>query len=98
MPFSFYENPEVAQSSIHSVEAFDADVNVLVCIDHDVELQDMLPLFPNGSLNARKEKGCKFFVNDLPFDGKLGMPPLATGFNRRGRHMTDKELEDCEQE
>ena len=95
---SFYEDPKTSQSSVESLEAFDADENILVCYAHDAELQSVIPFFPRGTLNAWKSQGWKkklrwTFVNNLPVDGKPGMPPLVEGLNQDGYVLSPQELD-----
>jgi hypothetical protein len=44
-------DPSVSQRSIENLKAIYADEPVLVLISHDLGTLDVIPFFPNGTLN-----------------------------------------------
>ncbi|KAG0648079.1 Cytochrome P450 monooxygenase andK [Hyphodiscus hymeniophilus] len=90
-----YSFPELAEKSIDSLQPFDADPNVIICMAHDGELFRALPLLnrdPGSDINDWKVKGYKEhthwgFLNELPRDGKPGREPLVQGVNRDGKKL-----------
>ena len=98
-PFSFYEDPKIAQTSIDRMTGVDADPNILICLAHDSDLPSILNFFPEGTLNAWKEKGWKeksrwTFLNELPVDGQPGRPWLVPGVIKEGHVLSEKEFQD----
>lgn len=89
---SWYSFPELAQKSVDSLQVFDADPNVLVCIAHDVGLSGVLSFFPTGALNDWKQRGWKEatawgFLNELPQDGKPTTPWIVDGMYKEGKKI-----------
>jgi glyoxylase-like metal-dependent hydrolase (beta-lactamase superfamily II) len=92
---SAYIDPDTANKSITSLQAFDADPNVLVCLAHDPGLFEILPLLnqdPRCSVNDWKAKKFKDmsrwrFLNELPRGGKPGRPPLVMGWWKDGNQI-----------
>ena len=90
---SAYVDPDTANRSITSLQAFDADPNVLVCLAHDPGLFEILPLLnydSTCSLNDWEIKGYKNmsrwrFLNELPRNGKPGRSPLVIGWWKAGK-------------
>jgi glyoxylase-like metal-dependent hydrolase (beta-lactamase superfamily II) len=96
---SAYVDPDIANVSIRSLQAFDADRNVLVCLAHDPGLFDILPLLnqdPDCKANDWKVKGYKEqsrwrFLNELPRNGKPGRPPIVLGWIKDGKPIEKME-------
>ena len=92
---SAYVDPDTANKSITSLQAFDADPNVFVCLAHDPGLFEILPLLnqdPSCSVNDWQAKKYKEmsrwrFLNELPRDGKPGRPPLVMGWWKAGKQI-----------
>ena len=96
-PGGWYVNPPTAQKSVKSLEEFDADENVFVCVAHDGGLIPVVDWFPNGTVNDWKKKGWKEesqwgFLNELPIDGKPGRPWLTPGLVKEGKVMSKEDL------
>ena len=96
-PGGWYVDPPTAQKSVKSLEEFDADENVFVCVAHDGGLIPVVEFFPAGTINGWKEKGWKEksrwgFLNELPVDGKPGRPWIAPGLVKEGKVLTEEEL------
>lgn len=84
---SFYLDPKVSQQSVKKLEEFDACADVLVCLAHDVGLEDVCRFFPHGDMAGWKAEGWKErsrwgFLNELPVDGKPGRGWIANGLMR----------------
>ncbi|KPI37070.1 uncharacterized protein AB675_3711 [Cyphellophora attinorum] len=78
-----YSDPAQAQDSVESLQAFDADPNILVVIAHDPTSAHVFDFFPNGTLSDWKQKGWKEkghwgFLGTLPFQGKAQQASLGT--------------------
>lgn len=78
--------------SIRALFEYDADPNVMVLIAHDTAPLDVLPFFPNGTINDWKQKGYKGrmhwgFVNELPVDGKQHRETITDGLYKDGRKV-----------
>ncbi|KIW00224.1 uncharacterized protein PV09_08264 [Verruconis gallopava] len=92
---SAYVDPRVADQSIASMQAFDANPNVLVCLAHDPGLFEILPLLnkdPSSTVNNWRQQNYKEqarwrFLNELPRNGKPGRPPLVLGWWKDGRQV-----------
>lgn len=95
-PESAYSFGEVAQESIHKLQAIDAHPSIFIALAHDCVLFDALPLFnddPENHINDWKHRGLKelchwSFLNELPKDGKPAQEPLVIGLRRAGKVMT----------
>lgn len=86
---SWYVDPAQARQSIEHLKAVDADNRVLVLIAHDPSLTDVLPFFPNGTINNWYDAGWKAllrwrFLNELPISGKP-RKYLVSGTYRDGK-------------
>lgn len=97
-PYSFYEDPKTAQTNLDKMEKLDADDNILICIAHDGELPSVIDFFPNGTLNAWKQKDWKrkstwSFVNELPIGGKQARPPIVPGLVKNGNVLSKEEAQ-----
>ena len=84
--------------SLRALAEFDADESVLVVIAHDTAPLDVMPFFPNGTINDWKRRGYKekmhfHFVNELPIDGIVGREPLVDGVYRDGARIKTLEGE-----
>ena len=71
---------------------YDADPNVLVAIAHDPTSLVVFDFFPNGTMNAWKEKGWKErshwgFLEELPYYGKMIQPLLVDGLYTQGQKV-----------
>ena len=96
-PGGWYVDPPTAQKSVKSLEEFDADENVFVCVAHDGGLIPVVDWFPNGTINDWKRKGWKErsqwgFLNELPIDGKPGRPWIAPGLVKEGKVVSPEDL------
>ena len=96
-PGGWYVDPPTAQKSVKSLEEFDADENVFVCVAHDGGLLGVVDFFPNGTINDWKRKGWKEkskwgFLNELPIDGKPAKPWIAPGRVKEGKVLSEEEL------
>ena len=96
-PGGWYVDPPTAQRSVKSLEVFDADENVFVCVAHDGGLIPVVDWFPNGTINDWKTKGWKErsrwgFLNELPIDQKPGRPSLVPGVVKEGKVLSRDEL------
>lgn len=81
-------------TSIRALMEFDADPNIMVIIAHDTAPIELLPFFPNGTINDWKAQGWKeimhwHFLNELPIDGKTSREPLVDGSYKDGKRVTD---------
>lgn len=93
VPGGWYVDPPTAQKSVKSLEAFDADENVFVCVAHDGGLLPVVDFFPDGTINDWKRKGWKErskwgFLNELPIDGKPAKPWIAPGQVKEGKVLS----------
>jgi glyoxylase-like metal-dependent hydrolase (beta-lactamase superfamily II) len=93
---AWYVDPPTAQKSVDSLEDFDADENVFVCVAHDGGLIPVVDWFPKGTLNDWKTKGWKAasqwgFLNELPVDGKPGRERIAPGLVREGKVVSKED-------
>ena len=96
-PGGWYVDPPTAQKSVKSLEAFDADENVFVCVAHDGGLLPVVDFFPNGTMTDWKKKGWKErskwgFLNELPIDGKPPKPWIAPGRVKEGKVLSQEDL------
>jgi hypothetical protein len=95
---SFYEDPQVAQTSVRALIEFDADPNVLVAIAHDPTSLDVFDFFPTGTMNDWRAKGWKEqqhwgFLNELPYNGKVIRSPLVDGlYNKQEEKLRGLEV------
>ena len=94
---SWYVDPPTAQKSVNSLEEFDADENVFVCVAHDGGLLPVVDFFPKGTINDWKRKGWKErskwgFLNEMPIDGKPAKPWIAPGPVKEGKVLSKEDL------
>jgi len=90
-----YTFPELAEKSMNSLQPFDANPNILICLAHDPALFKAVPRMnnnPTSDINDWKVKGYKEqtkwgFLNELPKDDKPGRKPLIQGINRDGKKL-----------
>ena len=92
-PGGWYVDPPTATKSVKSLEEFDADENVFVCVAHDGGLIPVVDFFPNGTINDWKRKGWKEsskwgFLNELPVDGKPAKPWITPGQIKEGKVLS----------
>jgi len=96
-PASFYVDPPTAQNSVHALEEFDADPNILVVIAHDPTSLEVFDFFPRGTMNDWQQKGWKKaahwgFLSELPYNGKTVRPQLVDGLYKNGERLRDLKL------
>lgn len=74
-PDSWYVDPPSALQSVKRLIELDANERILVLIAHDPGIMNVLPLFPNKTINNWFEAGWKeklhwSFLAELPIEGK----------------------------
>ena len=85
----------MAAKSVDYLSEFDADPNVILLIAHDPSPVDVLPFFPNGTINDWKAKDYKKklhwrFLNEMPYEGKTWTTPLTDGvYDDQGTKLKD---------
>jgi glyoxylase-like metal-dependent hydrolase (beta-lactamase superfamily II) len=91
---SWYVDPPLAQRSINTLKALDADDRILVLIAHDPGALGVISFFPTGTVNDWQRLGWKrklrwHFLDDLPVQGRQRRPLLVDGMYKEGKRVKD---------